>query len=139
MSDLASRLAEMTAIDNEQRYETGGLQHGFQIPAWIWRAMIAAYAIFFGAIAAATGSDGFTRFVIAISVGFAIVFFSLAAILNSVKGHERRSPLAREQGVLQTFYGPMSRNAVAAQILTVPACLAFFAAAILVIRLLVAR
>ncbi len=137
MSELQTRLAEKAAMEVSGRHETGGVQDGFQIPGWIWSAMIAAYVVFFLAIAVATGRDGAARFVIVISIGFAVVYFSLAAILGSVKGHERRSPISLPSGVLQTYCGPMSRGAVAAQILTVPACIAFFAVAILTIRTLV--
>lgn len=137
MSELRTRLAEKAAMEASERHETGGVQHGFQIPGWIWSTMIASYAVFFLAIAVATGRDGAARFAIVISIGFAVVYFSLAAILASVKGRERRSPIAVPSGMLQTYCGAMSRGAVAAQILTVPACLAFFALAILTIRTLV--
>lgn len=138
MSDLETRLAAKAALEPADQHETGGLQHGFQLPGWIWRTMIAAYVVFFVAITAATGHDGPALFVIAISVGFAFMYFSLAGVLASVKGRERRSPLSVRGGVLQTWCGPMDRTAVAAQVLTVPVCLAIFAAAILGIRMFVA-
>lgn len=135
MSDLESRLAAKAALEQMDRQETGGVQHGFQLPGWIWQAMIAAYVVFFAAITAATGRDGPALFAIVVSVGFASIYFSLAFTLASVKGRERRSPLHARDGVLQTWCGPMDRTAVAAQVLTVPVCLAIFATAIFVIRM----
>jgi hypothetical protein len=129
--------AHREALDDP--HETSGLQHGFQIPGWIWVTMLSAYTIFFAAIIAAMAHDGETIFVLVVSVGFAVTFFGLAKVLSALKGVERRSPLASRGGVLQTFCGPMSRGAVAAQILTVPACIAFFGLAILVIRVMIAR
>lgn len=134
MSDLSFALDAEHAGTRVQPDGVDGLQDGFQLPGWIWQAMICAYAVFFLAITAATGRDGHAVFVIVISACFAAVYFGLASVLGAVKGRERPSPLSRRGGVLQTCYGPMDRGAVAAQILTVPACIAFFAVAILVIR-----
>jgi len=109
-------------------------QPGFQLPHWMWATMLASYAVFFIGIATATGRDGGAWFAIVVSIGYVVMFFGLATLLNSVKGHERPSPLNRMQGVLNTYCGPMNSKAVAAQILTVPLCFAFFAMALLLIR-----
>lgn len=46
--------------DGGQRpdHETGGVQRGFQLPGWIWAAMVGCYAIFFAFILLATGGMG---------------------------------------------------------------------------------
>ncbi len=97
--------------------------------------MITLYTLFFLFLTAATGGDGETRFVLVISVGFACIYFTLAFILNAVKGCEARSPLDTPDGVLETWTGPMNVKAVAGQILIVPLATALFAFAILVILL----
>ena len=54
---------------------------GTEFPAWIWGTMIAAYAVFFTGMILATGRDGDTRFVLVISIGFALVYFTCARLL----------------------------------------------------------
>jgi hypothetical protein len=111
------------------------LQAGLQIPRWIWAAMMALYATFFSFLAVAIGGDRATRFVLVISAGFAVIYFALAFILNSVKGREAQSPLDTALGVLETWTGPMSLKAVAGQILIVPLATALFAIAVFIILL----
>lgn len=107
-------------------YETGGVQHGFQLPGWIWAAMFGCYAVFFLFILLATGRDRHALFAIVISVLYTLMYFSTAALLSSIKGKERSSPLSRGQ-YLQTLTGPMSLTAVTGQVLAIPVALAIFA------------
>ena len=121
----------------EDWHETGGMQAGFQIPGWIWAAMLGAYAVFFAAITAATGRSGSAIFAIVISIGYVVIFFALVAAINNVKGPEQQSPLARHDGVLETWTGPIDVKTAAGQVLVVPLCLALFAIGILIVRMIV--
>lgn len=115
-------------------HEVNGMQAGFQLPRGIWHGMFAFYAIFFMGIAAATGRDAATVFMLVVSLLYMLMFFGMAGILNAQKGTEHASPLDRSDGVLQTWTGPMDRHTVAAQILTVPAGFVFLGVTFFVIR-----
>lgn len=104
-----------------------------ELPGWIWGTMAACYALFFGGLLAGTGHDGEALFAIVISIGYAVMYFGTASLLVGQRPARRKSAFARGIGPLQTWTGPMDRTAVAAQILTVPACLAFFGIAIAII------
>lgn len=110
-----------------------GQQDGFQLPGWIWKSMLGCYAVFFMAIALATGRDGSALFAIAISVGYAVMYFGLGWWVSRIKGRERPSPLLEKGGVLQTWCGPMDMTSVAGQVLAVPACIALFALAVMIV------
>ncbi len=120
--------------DGGQRpdHETSGVQRGFQLPGWIWAAMVGCYAIFFAFILLATGGDGRALFAIGVSVLFAVMFFATAAVLASIKGRELPSPLSRGQD-LQTLTGPMGLPAVVGQVLAIPVALVIFSIAIALI------
>ncbi len=105
-----------------------------EMPAWIWGTMALCYGTFFGGLIAATGHDGEALFALVISIGYALMYFGSAATLFGVARPVRRSAFARGIGPLQTWTGPMDTPAVAAQVLTVPACLAFFGLAAAIIR-----
>ena len=110
----------------------------FELPASVWSAMFAAYAVFFAGLLIATGRDTYALFAIAISVAYAFMYFGTAAALNSINSAARpkQSPLDLGNGI-ETNTGWMSNSAANAQILTVPFLLAFFACAIAVIRALI--
>ncbi len=118
-------------------HETSGVQHGFQFPAWIWGAMLGCYAIFFLSVTLATGSGGRAVFAIVVSMLYTAMYFGLATVLSSIKGHEKPSPLAQGRP-LQTWTGPMSASAVAGQVLAIPLALVVFGIGILLIVALVA-
>lgn len=105
-----------------------------EMPGWIWAAMILCYGAFFGGLIAATGHDGEALFAIVISMGYAVMYFGAAAALFGVAPPRHRSAFARGIGPLQTWTGPMDTPAVAAQVLTLPACLAFFGITAAIIR-----
>jgi hypothetical protein len=113
-----------------------GERIGFEIPQRIWSAMLACYGVFFVAIFAATGQGGHAQMAIVISLLYTAVYFGVARILAKQAGPQPSSSLDRA-GILQTFYGPMTEKAVAAQMLIVPFGLALFAIGILAVRLAV--
>ncbi len=111
--------------------------NALQVPAAIWRVMFGCYGIFLGGLLYATGRDGEALFMIAISVAYTILYFGLSGVLIGLDGHGTRNGRIAAGGYLDTWTGPMSPGAVAAQILTIPVCLAFFGVAVAVIRGLV--
>jgi hypothetical protein len=119
---------------NDDPHETGGVQAGFQLPRWMWRTMFACYAIFFLGIGAATGRDTAAIFALVISALYVLMFFGTAGLLSAQKGPEHGSPLDRHGGLLDTWTGPMSSRAVAAQILAVPAGFAFLGVTFFLVR-----
>lgn len=131
MSDLPA--VQPARLSNDP-YETSGVQAGFQLPRWMWRAMFACYAIFFVGIGAATGRDTATIFALVISLLYMLMYFATAELLHAQKGPEHDSPLDRAGGMLDTWTGPMDRGTVAAQLLAVPAGFAFLGLTFFVIR-----
>lgn len=105
---------------------------GFQLPRNLWVSMLTCYAVFFAAIAVATGGSGAARFAIIVSVLYTAMYFGVASIGARQAGPESKSPL--EQGkMLDTWTGPMDKKAVYGQILIVPFAVAIFGVAILAI------
>jgi hypothetical protein len=104
-----------------------------QIPKSIWQVMAVAYTLFFGGLLVAVGSETSALFMVAISVAYTLMFFGTSAILFGMNRPRTRSLFELGIGPLQTWTGPMSRNAVAGQILAVPLCLALFGVTIAVI------
>lgn len=128
------------AEDNDNEAVTqllAGEQRGFEIPARLWRTMLACYAVFLSALLLATGG-GESTLNIAISAFYMVMFFGLVKVIVKHGPQQGRSPLDGPDGMLQTLYGPLREREVAAQLLVVPLCVAFFGIAILVIRLCVA-
>ena len=105
-----------------------------QMPRWIWGTMLLCFGIFFSGLIAATGRDGEALFALVISIGYTAMYFGSARIMLSVSPPRKSSAFARGLAPLQTWTGPMETTAVAAQLLTVPACLALFGIAVAVIR-----
>lgn len=105
-----------------------------EIPGWIWGTMALCYGLFFGGLLAATGHDGHAIFAIAISLVYLAMYFGTATLLFGMNPPRQPSAFVRRLAPLQTWTGTMETGAVAAQILTVPACLAFFGLAAAVIR-----
>ena len=104
---------------------------GFQVPGEIWGAMFACYAVFFTAVALATGGSGPARMMLAISGLFILAYFTMASILGGLTGIDRKT-VAHDRP-LQTIYGPLSLGEVRTQILTVPFALVLFGLSILLI------
>lgn len=109
---------------------------GFEIPARIWWTMVACYGVLLAALLAATGG-AFATFMIVISAGYVAMYFGTARVMVRQSLPQPRSPLDRTGGKLQTLYGLLSETEVVAQMLTVPATVAFFGIAVLVIRIAV--
>jgi hypothetical protein len=108
-----------------------------ELPSWIWGSMALCYGLFFGGLFAASGHDGHAIFAIVISLGYAAMYFGTAALLFGMNPARQPSGFVRRIAPLRTWTGPMETGAVAAQVLTVPACLAFFGIAAAVIRAVV--
>jgi hypothetical protein len=134
---IATGFAPSQARHEDARHAPHQAQTGFQFPRWIWGTMLSAYGVFFMAMFATFRGSREALFMIVISTLYAAMFFGTATLLARVKGGEAPSPLERKGGELQCWTGPLSLGAVAAQVLTVPICLAFFAVAIAVIRVAV--
>lgn len=107
----------------------------FEMPAVIWRAMVACYAVFLLALLGATGGAHAT-FAIVISAIYVTMFFGTARVMLREARPQPRSPLDRRGAVLQTIYGPLTRREVYGQVLIVPAAIAFFGIAIAVLSAL---
>lgn len=138
LADLLPPVHRAESNDNDTVTELlAGEQRHFEIPARYWGAMIALYAVFLSAMLAATGG-GYGTFVIVVAAGFVAMFFGTAKVMLGQGPAQGRSPLDGPGRSLPTLYGPLSGREVAAQMLIVPACVAFFGLAILVIRLWVA-
>lgn len=105
----------------------------FEFPGWIWGSMLASYAIFFSAMFATTSSSGPAIFAVTVSLLYTAMYFGSARLLAQIDRRKVRS-FDRRGGVLDTWTGPMSTRSVAAQVLVVPLCVAFFGISIAVIK-----
>jgi hypothetical protein len=124
--------------DNENTVELlAGEQRHFEVPSRLWVAMIALYGVFFAAMFAAVGG-GYATLVLVVSLFFVAMFFGTTKVMLGQGPIQARSPLDGPTRRLPTLAGALREGEVAAQMLIVPACVAFFGVAILVIRLLVA-
>jgi hypothetical protein len=138
LAELLPPLVPAEHNDNETVTELlAGEQRGFEIPPRLWVGMVACYGVFLSALLVATGG-GESTLNIAISAFYMVMFFGLVKLLVQHGPKQARSPLDGQARTLQTLYGPLKEREVAAQMLVVPLCVAFFGVAILVIRLWVA-
>jgi hypothetical protein len=108
------------------------VQPGFQLPMSIWALMIGCYVLFFAGMIALVAGNGFSLFMLAISIFYLVVFFSTGSILANLAGTPGGSPLDRGEA-LPTWCGPMKRGSVYGQVLIVPAGIALFGVAVAVI------
>ena len=135
LAELLPPLLPAEVNDNDAEVELlSGEQRGFEIPARLWVGMLACYGVFITALLFATGG-GESTLNIAISAFYMVMFFGLVKTLVRHGPAQGRSPLDGPGRTLQTLYGPLAEREVAAQMLVVPLCVAFFGVAILVIRL----
>ena len=104
-----------------------------QIPQPIWHAMWGAYTLFFGGLFAAVGHEASALFMLAISIAYTLMYFGTASVLFGLNRPRSKTLFEHGMGPLQTWTGPMSRSAVAGQILAVPLCLALFGVSIAII------
>ena len=117
------------AVETPLQPETNDLQ----IPQPIWQAMWGAYTLFFGGLFAAVGHEASALFMLAISIAYTLMYFGTASVLFGLNRPHNKSLFEHGIGPLQTWTGPMSRSAVAGQILAVPLCLALFGVSIAII------
>jgi hypothetical protein len=126
-------LGKMGANDNEVIVEPQQPEARlFEMPAAVWRVMIACCAFFLLALLGATGGVRAT-FAIGICAVYFAMFFGTARALLRQSPPQPRSVLERRSGVLQTAFGPLGRGEAYAQVLIVPAAVAAFGSAISVI------
>ena len=109
----------------------------FELPAAIWRVMVACYAIFLIALLGATGG-AHAGFAIVISALYVAMFFGSARVVLRQAPPQKRNALDRPGAILHTIYGPLARREVYAQVLIVPAAVALFGIAISVISAVLA-
>jgi hypothetical protein len=110
---------------------------GMEIPGWVWTTMMIGYAMFFLAIFAATGGGRSANFAIAVSILYTAMYFGTARALLKVRKNEARPFTASPARFLQTWTGPMSEGAVAAQMLVVPVVIGLFAVVFAIIRAII--
>lgn len=104
----------------------------FELPARLWWAMLACYVVFLTAMFATAGG-GYATLVLVIAAGFVAMFFGTTKVMLGHGPAQPRSPLDSAARRLSTLDGPMRESQVAVQMLIVPACVAFFGIAVLVI------
>lgn len=122
----------LTFSEMRQEQPAPIVQPGFQLPVSVWVMMIGCYILFFAGMTALVAGSGFAMFMVAISILYAIVFFSMSSILANLAGTRAGSPLDRGDA-LPTWCGPMKRGAVYGQVLIVPAGIALFGVAVALI------
>jgi hypothetical protein len=133
LDEIYSSEAQFHEIDLPQvRPPVSVVQPGFQLPASVWKLMVACYVIFFGGMTALVAGSGYALFMVVISALYAVVFFGTGTILANLSGENDRSPLDDGQA-LPTWCGPMSRGAVYGQVLIVPIGIAMFGVAVALI------
>lgn len=102
---------------------------GFELPARIWVAMIACYALFFTTMTIALGSSGKAMLSIMVAAVYVVVFFGAARAVTRQNPAREMSPIDRSDKLL-THCGLMDRRAVYGQILVVPIAVALFGIAV---------
>jgi len=123
------------AVVEPQRRPVPGAR-SFELPKGIFVAMAAAYLLFIGAMTAAFGSGEGMPLLLTICGVYLAMYLGVPALFGAVDTGIRQPSLDwqqfRRRG-LDTLDGPLTAGAVAAQVLIVPACVAFFGLAVLVI------
>ncbi|MFM5953080.1 MAG: hypothetical protein ACKOPE_02085 [Novosphingobium sp.] len=140
LTAAAERDAAQAALPSEAprpNHWQFGESTDLEVPGWIWGIMIAYYGVFFAGLMLAAGHDAEAMFFLVISSGFAVMYFGTVRVLLGLRPVKEPSRFARGLEPLYTWTGPMNTGAVAAQILTVPLCLAFFGLAAAVIRAII--
>lgn len=132
----AGHAAEVNDNADASHLLAGEARH-FEIPARLWYAMIALYVFFIAAMFAATGG-GYTNVILVLALGLIGMFFGTTRMTLKHGPVQPRSPLDTGDFTLSTLSGALKEREVATQMLIVPACVAFFGFAIVLIRLWVA-
>ena len=129
----AAHAAEVNDNADASHLQAGEARH-FEIPGRLWYAMIVFYGLFLAAMFGATGG-GYTTLILVVAAGLVAMFFGTAKATLKHGPVQPRSPLESGSFTLSTLSGAMREREVAIQMLIVPACVAFFGLAILLIRL----
>lgn len=111
--------SEISHASNDNRTQAvedspPGLFH--DVPRWVWRVFVAAWATLFILFILFMATGGRAIFAIVVATFFLIMAFGIPAIMASLSNCERP-----ECGpIIQTRTGPLSVRAAAIQILTIP-------------------
>ena len=90
------------------------------IPGWIWKAFLGAWAAFFGLMFVFFASSPTALFMVTVSSLFAVMLFGLTKALSA----QSRCGDYFCDGAIQTHTGPLSPHAAAAQIVLIPVAVA---------------
>ena len=131
LAELHAHPAEDNDNDTAPARQSGE-QRLFELPARLWWAMLACYVVFLAGMFATAGG-GYATLVLVIAAGFVAMFFGTTKVMLRHGPAQPRSPLDSAARRLSTLDGPMRESQVAVQMLIVPACVAFFGIAVLVI------
>ncbi len=138
LADLVPAVHPAEVNDNEGAVELlAGEQRHFEVPPRLWIAMAAFYGVFLAAMFAAIGG-GYATLVLVVSLFLVAMFFGTAKVMLDQGPAQPRSPLDGPERSLATLSGALREHEVAAQMLIVPACVAFFGIVVFLIRLWVA-
>ena len=86
------------------------------LPAWIWRTFLAAWAVFFGLFIVFFTIDAEATFVVTIAALFAVMAFGLPMTMVA----QSKCGIHECNGLIQTHTGPLSVGAAATQIALIP-------------------
>ena len=112
----------------------------FELHPAIFRLMGACYAWFLGMMAVAFGDGEGMSIVLVACLVYGAMYFGVPVVLERMKSGDikrRLSWAAFMQRGIRTASGHMSGGAVVGQVLVVPACIAFFATVVVIIRSIV--
>lgn len=102
-----------------------------ELPPGAFRALVGLYALMIGAFVAAFRRDGETLFQIAVCIVYGVMYFGVPALLLGMRpASGARRPYFMTVPKIDTFTGPLTQRDALAQILSVPATLAFGAIAL---------
>ena len=84
---------DITAARPPENYDASTKHEArtFGLPRSVWGIMLTCCAMFFSALAVATGHDRGAIFVVVISCLFALMFFCTGFVLNSIDAARRKS------------------------------------------------
>ena len=101
-----------------------------EAPPGAFRALVGFYALMIGAFVMAFRRDGETLFQIAICIFYGVMYFGVPVLLLGMRpASGARRPYSMIAPRIDTFTGPVTQRDALAQILSVPAALAFGAVA----------
>jgi hypothetical protein len=105
-------------VDDDQRVapETSAVGLFHDIPVWVWRSFLLAWATLFGLFVLFFARGAATAFVIAIVIFFVLMAFGLPMTMAAQAKCER----GQCNGMIDTRTGPLTITAAATQIILIP-------------------